>query len=325
MKPKTFFLAFLALVMALNSLGLTFSGALAADPTLSKKVVFGKEYDEVVDGKVGVYMPSSAFDATLGLTLTTPDSSKPFKDTQMKFVQRWANISMTRTNGKQFDQVFGLIYLYFNLTEADRKLYDEGRLSIYRYIAEDKDWKACDALVFLKNENKPNGRLACVISKFGQYTLAESPTGRNSAIEGETLVQRVQYSREYDFAINSTGVYTPKSAYTGRLELTQSDPDGKKPFAGMTFQGKWMDLRIYNSTGKVQTRAYGLIYAYFNLTADQRTLYDKGKLSIYTWNESDAKWVACPVVVFLKGENKPNGRLACVIKEFGLYTLAAKP
>lgn len=331
MKAKTIFLAFFALVLALNSIGLSAINVKAADEarSLTQAIVFGKEYDVILDGKVGIYTASSGHSGTLGLDLLTPDATMPFKDTQMQFVGDWVKVSLKDAENKEMTQVYGVMYLYFNLTEATRKLYDEGRLSIYRYVGDDdvkKDWEICATQIFMKNDNKPYGRLACALNKFDHYTLALQPLGRSSVVDGQRLLQNFVFGKEYDAYLGSTGVYTPRSAFTGRMELTQSAPTTTKPFTGMTFQGTWQDIRIYNnSNGKAFARAYGLIYVYFNLTPDQRSLYDKGKLSIYHWDEADAKWEVCPVVLFLKGENKPNGRLACVIEEFGLYTMAAKP
>jgi hypothetical protein len=327
MKLNKFFLAFVALLIAVNGAGLIWLPAQAAAETLTKKFEFGKEYD-VSFGQtnvIGMYTPSSAYNGTLEMIMNPPDASRPFKATGMQFVGQWVDVSMLKTGGGEFTQVAGLLYLYFNLTAADRKLWDEGRLGIYRHVAEDKDWEACEVQVFLKNENKPNGRLACVLSDFGMYTLASAPTGNASEIIGETLSQRVEFSKRYDLWIGIQGIFMPRSAFNGRLEYTVSNADNTKPFTNMAFESKWVDLRMYNSSGKAFSRAYGLNYVYFNMTAAQRTQWDKGKLSIYHWDETDGKWEACPVVILLKNENKPNGRLACVIKEFGLYTMASKP
>jgi hypothetical protein len=331
MKAKTIFLAFIALVLTLNSLGLSAVTALAAeeDRVLTQAIVFGKEYDIVLEGKVGFYTASSAMSGNLRMELITPDSTRAFKDTQMSFIQDWVDISLRDADGKVLTQVYGVMYLYFNLSEADRKLYDEGRLNIYRWVGDEdskKDWELCATQIFMKNENKPHGRLVCAINKFDTYTMALQPERRSSIIDGQTMTQLLVFGREYDAYLGANGVYTPRSAFSGRLEMIQNIPNNTKPFTGMTFQGNWSDVRIYNnSNGKAFARAYGLIYVYFNLTPEQRSMYDKGKLSIYHWDEADAKWEVCPVVLFLKGENKPNGRMACVIKEFGLYTLAAKP
>jgi hypothetical protein len=70
----------------------------------------------------------------------------------------------------------------------------------------------------------------------------------------------------------------------------------------------------------------GLVYLFFNLTEQERTVYDLYPYSFAIWywapNEQDVEvWTPCPATLFV--EKGLYGRLACVIPRNAIYYLGS--
>lgn len=137
--------------------------------TILQKIRFGEPAD-VFLGKAGVYFIESAYTAKVEFTRLDPVTR--LADRDLNFLRRWVDVRVVDSQGKELKQVFGLIYVYFNLDSTLFNAYEDGDLKIYHYDEEEKAWSACPVLVEIDTKNLPYGRLACVISDFGLYGLA---------------------------------------------------------------------------------------------------------------------------------------------------------
>lgn len=136
-----------------------------------------------------------------------------------------------------------------------------------------------------------------------------------------SITKPLVYQKPLDISLGKGGVYFPSSSYTGKAVLTRIEPvDTRK----LTFTQRWLDIRLFDSKGKEFKTVYGYVYVYFNLNADDRAAWNKGKLGIYHYDQAKKVWVECETQL-LAGKNAPYGRVRHLItKEFGLYGLAIK-
>ncbi len=124
---------------------------------------------EVFLGDGGVFFSISGYDATV--TLTRYDTSGSETNQSIAFLQQWLGVRLVDNRRSEIDQVIGLVYVYFNLNKETRASWDSGRLSIYHYDPSIAAWIPCPTLL-VSNENRPYGRLTCVLQSFGLYGLA---------------------------------------------------------------------------------------------------------------------------------------------------------
>lgn len=123
-----------------------------------------------------------------------------------------------------------------------------------------------------------------------------------------------------DVFLGKGGVFMVSSSYNGYAVISRWEPYGLK-HPGLKFVDRWIEFRIYGQDTEEFEILYGFNYVYFNLTNAQRQLWNSDDLRIYHYDESTAKWVECPTYL-VANENSPNGRLTCVMTEFGFYGLA---
>jgi hypothetical protein len=175
---KRFLMSFLALWLALASLAGAWNGALAAGNDHSASVsveLVGSEAADIWLKRGGVFMESSAYNGML--TLTRQPASQLVLE---NFRLRAQDLSLHRTflqfevenfNGRQVKRLYGLVYVYFNLTRAERRLWDAGKLAIYQYDAYEREWVECLANRYVTRSVQ--GRVACLATQTGLYALAE--------------------------------------------------------------------------------------------------------------------------------------------------------
>lgn len=132
--------------------------------------VFFQEEVDLFAGNAGVFMPNSAFSANLSVERLRSTNVPG----QLRFHQNWLNVQMFDLQGNAFERVFGLVYVYFNLDNRTRQLWDAGDLQIYRHDESQRGWAPCGVTVLIETKNQPHGRLSCVASNWGLYGLAEA-------------------------------------------------------------------------------------------------------------------------------------------------------
>lgn len=173
MHTKKLFQLVIAFIVAFSATGGAWLGASAASKSASKVITRDISFEDTADifqGNSGVYFPSSAFTAEVELTRSDPTSRRGRSD--LDFVQRWTEVRLYDSKGAEFKQVYGLIYVYYNLTKQQRRAWENGDLGIYYYNPDERDWERCEIERLISTKNRPNGRLACVISNFGLYGMA---------------------------------------------------------------------------------------------------------------------------------------------------------
>ena len=103
--------------------------------------------------------------------------------------------------------------------------------------------------------------------------------------------------------------------------MTEADRASAKK---LLFTQPWLDIRVRDSAGAEFKKIYGIIYVYFNLSSEDRTAWDQGKLSIYYYDALKKSWQECPSRL-LAEKGSQNGRVSCMITEgFGRYGMATK-
>jgi hypothetical protein len=164
MNLKKATLIVVALVIALTSVSAQWAPVSAAEKSISKGITFGKSAD-IYLGKGGVYFPNSSYTATAVLTREKISPTK-----SLLFTHRSIDIHLYDNNGKEIKNLFGYVYVYFNLNAEDRENWGKGKLSIYQYDTAKKQWVACSTWL-ISDKSSPNGRASCLISNFGTYAL----------------------------------------------------------------------------------------------------------------------------------------------------------
>jgi hypothetical protein len=137
-----------------------------------------------------------------------------------------------------------------------------------------------------------------------------------------TITQHIKSGALADVYLGKGGVYFNNAVYTGNVTLTRMDPDNSHPSRSLHFYPRWLEVNM-KVNGSALTKTKGFVYVYFNLNRQTRKAWENGDMSIYHYNQVNKKWEVCPVVRFVKTKNLPNGRLSCVISEFGLYSMAS--
>lgn len=168
MKQKRITLVLLAFALMFTLVFSTFESvnAQTKSTTISKKLEYQKPLDISI-GKGGVYFPSSGYTGKVVLTRTIPVDTK-----KLTFTQRWIDIRLYDTNGKEIKAVKGYTYVYFNLNVEDRAAWRNEKLSIYHYNEAKKVWEEC-ATRLLDTKSAPYGRVSFMVTdQYGLYGLA---------------------------------------------------------------------------------------------------------------------------------------------------------
>lgn len=131
-----------------------------------ERLTAGREAD-VYQGNAGAYFPNVAFqNATIALTRHSPQDTA-----RLRFPEPWMEVRLFDPQGSEQTQVFGLVYIYFNLDSSTRAALDAGNLTLVRYNSDRQQWDDCPTIL-IRTKNEPYGRAACFASQFGIYGLA---------------------------------------------------------------------------------------------------------------------------------------------------------
>jgi hypothetical protein len=169
-----------------------------------------------------------------------------------------------------------------------------------------------------------NHKLILIIVAFALcFALAtnswESVNAKNKIT---TITKNLVYQKPLDISLGRGGVYFPSSFYTGTAELKRIEPVHTKK---LTFTQRWIDIKLYNTSGKSITTPRGFAYVYFVLNVEDRDAWNKDKLGIYQYNEAKKIWEETSARLITTDTNAPYGRLSLLIADrYGLYGLAIK-
>jgi len=170
MKVRKLIFSLVALLIAFSAVGSAWSVAFANEPYESANffITYLQEA-EIFLGKGGVYMPTSGYDAVAVINRWEPYG---IEHEGLKFVERWIEFRIFAYESTEpFNFLLGVNYVYFNLTDLERKMWDAGKLSIYYYNENTFEWEACWTYL-VPDESLPNGRATCVMPGYGYYGLA---------------------------------------------------------------------------------------------------------------------------------------------------------
>jgi hypothetical protein len=136
------------------------------DKSITKSLVYQKPLD-ISLGRGGVYFSSSSYTGSVVLTRIKAENTR-----KLTFTQRWSDIHLFDSKGKEFDKVYGYVYVYFKLNHQERAAWDKGELSIYHFNQTKKVWEECETQL-LASKNAPYGLARFLITnEFGLYGLA---------------------------------------------------------------------------------------------------------------------------------------------------------
>jgi hypothetical protein len=116
-------------------------------------------------GNGGVYFANSNYTATAELTREQLNPTK-----SLYFTQRSIDIRLYDNNNKEIKNLFGFVYVYFNLNAEDRANWNKDKLSVYQWNTATKNWVECPTWL-VTDKSAGNGRASCLISSFGTYAL----------------------------------------------------------------------------------------------------------------------------------------------------------
>lgn len=130
-------------------------------------VRFDKNY-EITIGNGGVFLDNSRHIGTLVV-----EASHPLNRGWHVFTQRILDVRIYDKEGKQFEKVFGLIRVYFNLDGYQRTRWNDptSNMSIWTFDEVNGGWSKCKTKL-IEGPDYPKGRLYCTIDHFGIYGLA---------------------------------------------------------------------------------------------------------------------------------------------------------
>ncbi len=168
---KNAFLALTAVFICSGLLGARVTQGFAMEEFSSANFeLAADEPAEVYLGRGGIYMVNSAYNATAVINRIKPNKLiHPHQN--LEFVDRWIDFSIYDDFGIAYQTLWGLNYVYFNLTYDHREFWEEGLLSIYYWDPMQLKWIVCPSFL-VSDENLPHGRIVCVMQKFGTYGLA---------------------------------------------------------------------------------------------------------------------------------------------------------
>jgi len=178
-----------------------------------------------------------------------------------------------------------------------------------------------DKLIAIRLEAPSTGHYS-----YNWFNNTTFETDRGGAyLNDETAVvgtASLTFGESADIYQGRAGFFTPSSNYSGKAVLTRYQFDSGVYQHGLDFTKDLMNVQVLDSQGVPFTKLYGLNYVYFNLNNYTRRAYERGDLNIYYYNPEAKTWSACAAQMLINTKNQPNGRLACIIEDFGLYGMA---
>jgi hypothetical protein len=166
-----FRLVFFAMLLILVTLLTVNTGVFAQDGGPNRKevdLVLNKVY-EVFIGNGGVFLDKSRHIGTL--VVKAEEFNRP--ESWFIFTQRILDIQVYDKDGQEFETVYGLIRVYFNLDKVqyDRWIEPDNNMSIWYFDELNGGWHKC-VTHWESTPGLPRGRLWCVVHHYTRYGLA---------------------------------------------------------------------------------------------------------------------------------------------------------
>jgi len=158
MKARRWIWSFLSIVIALS--------LIAAVPA-AKKVVFIRAGDsrDVNVGVMGVHVTNSYYTGDLTVMRKT---QQPVTGTdRLKLLEKMIDARFMGYDKVKVTHIQGSWYVFYNLTQQEKKLFNDGKIAIFYYDSWPKKWKQCYTFVVTGHPN----RITCRMLNFGLYGL----------------------------------------------------------------------------------------------------------------------------------------------------------
>ena len=158
---------------------------------------------------------------------------------------------------------------------------------------------------------------------WGAGTSTQPAVSNASTVSNETMIS---FNKPADIWQGRTGVYFSSSAYSGQVTLTRqgtakySKMERQLAIQDLALMDRYLDFQLETSSGSKIDRLVGLVYVYFNLYPEERRLWQKGELVIYTYDPDSQEWVEC-LANHIVRKGPYSYRLACVATHTGVYAM----
>ena len=162
-------LVFITVLVAM--LALNFQGVAALEGggfvKREKDIVFNKSY-EIFIGNGGVFLDNSRHIGKLVVK-----AREPVNRGWHQFTQRILDVRVFNEDGKQFDDVYGLVRVYFTLDKYQRAKWEDpaSNMSIWTFNEAVGGWSKC-VTHLVESSQFTRGRLSCLVHNYGIYGLA---------------------------------------------------------------------------------------------------------------------------------------------------------
>jgi hypothetical protein len=158
---------------------------------------------------------------------------------------------------------------------------------------------------------------------WGAGTSAQPIASNASTVSKETTIS---FNKPADIWQGRTGVYFSNSAYSGEVTLTRQwtaryfKMERQLVKQDLALMDRYLDFQLKTSSGRKIDRLVGLVYVYFNLYPEERKLWQKGDLAIYTYDPDNQEWGEC-LANHIVRKGLYSYRLACIATHTGVYAI----
>ena|SRR3990172_5481120 len=141
--------------------------------------------------------------------------------------------------------------------------------------------------------------------------------------DGERRKQRfveIVKGKDYDISIGNAGLFLEDARMEGELRMTVLQWTNR---GWQQFTQRVVDFRVVDESGRHLDTVFGFVRVYFELSLVERRLWeeDTSNMSIWVRNEAVGGWTKCRTRLEDSPQH-PQGRLSCLIDQFGVYGLA---
>lgn len=130
------------------------------------RIEFG-ETDDFNMGRAGVAFTSSQYNGIVRLKRgnqnNAPGAERP------EFTQRLIDIRLYKLDDESVKHIVGPVYVYFNVRQAEARMWENGELTIYFFDTWKQAWTKCYTTPVYKGGRID--RLSCRMRVFGLYGL----------------------------------------------------------------------------------------------------------------------------------------------------------
>ena len=160
-------------------------------------------------------------------------------------------------------------------------------------------------------------------------TAVSTWSAGSAAKEKKSAIYDITAGQSADLWLGNEGLYMPSSVYTGKVILFRpAEADLKSPRALLEKDeigeaSRFLEVSVLGSDGKEIQLLHGFVYVYFNLNSIENSLWDKGQLAIYRYDEGKHSWSECVANNLV--DKGAHGRLACLAPQSSLYALVLLP